>query len=171
MLSYLRPTCFILCILLSYIESTTSVKHLKIIDYQGTLTTLNNRDFHAKNILIGGRKRCIKVFRAPKNPNTIITRLVYDPKKYVSYINLCDVKQIEVPYPYATWTYNAHNCRGKDKYLLIKVNLHDEQCTGTYYLIEPKRRIRANLQKDGSNFLTDFPFSGFKKCTVEPTRR
>ena len=171
MRSSIRLIYQILCILMPYITNTTSTKNAQQIDYQGVLTTLNQHDFPVSQVSIAGRKECIPVYTAPCNTNAIITCLAFNPEDTIAYLNLADIKEIEVPYPYATWIYKSPKCRGKKKYLLINVIWNDLQRTATHYLIEPKRRINSFIQRSTTKTISTIPFSGFKKCTIQAMSR
>lgn len=160
-MSHMHTLYFYMCLTTIFLIGTPAI-------HQGTLTTLNNHVLQVTDISIAGKKKCIPVYRAPRNADAIITELAYNPKDCVTYLNLANIKEIEIPYPYATWNFRAHNCRGKNKFLLIHVIPHNPKEKSMYYLIEPKRRIYAHVQKNGSSFLNNFPFSGFKKCTFLP---
>lgn len=166
MQSSTRLACYIMCLSPAYIESKAPDKPLQS-DYQGTLTTLNNHEFPASHISIAGKKKCVPVYSAPCNADAVITCLSFNPKDKMLYLNLADVKEIEVPYPYATWEYKSPKCRGKDMYLLIKIIWNDAKRAATHYLIEPKRRMSAHIQKKAGTALSNIPFSGFRKLTVK----
>lgn len=136
-------------------------------DYQGVLTTLRNHNYPIFLITIAGKKTCIPVFTAPDKTDTLLTRLNYNPKEQKKYIKLADIKEIEIPYPYATWHYKD-SC-GKQKYLLIKITWNIKNKKSMHFLIEPKRRLGGILEKKSGKAKTHIPFSGFKKCTVKAT--
>ncbi len=137
------------------------------INYQGTLTTLRDHEYPISNISINHKQHCIPVFRAPCNTNTIVTTLSYNPKSYVDYINLADIAAIEMPYPYAQWTYCSCNNKRKEKYVLIKVIWIDEKKTACHFLIQPRRRLTARVHKKIRSTDSQLPFRGFKKITIE----
>jgi len=164
---YIRLICLSMYSIYSYIETAPLVKHIPTPEYQGVLATLNNHTFPMTHISVA-KKKCFIVFQAPANTDTIVTSLSYDPTEREQHVRLADIKAIEVPYPYATWTYKTHNCRKKIKYLLINIVWNDTKRSATRYLIEPKRRLHGYLKKGDYNYLTSLPFSGFKTCTIQP---
>lgn len=171
MQSYTRFACFITCVAISQNLSLIHAVDLQQTEYQGTLTTLNNRTINVSNISIAGRKNCVPVYAAPCNTDALLTCLSYNPKDKKVRLSLSMVKEIEIPYPYATWYYKPPNCRGKDNYLLIKIMWQDEKRPATHYLIEPKRRIGGRFKRNNTTTLSSIPFSGFKKCTINPMPR
>lgn len=166
-----RFACFITGLSISLTLSKTPPIDLQQAQYQGTLTTLNNRTVNVLNLSVASKRNCIPVYKAPCDTDTLLTCLSYNPKNYKTRLSLSAVKEIEIPYPYATWVYRWPKCKGKDNYLLIKVVWKDEKRHATHYLIEPKRRLNGLFQKKESTAVSSIPFSGFKKCTVNPMPR
>lgn len=135
--------------------------------YHGAITTLHGHEYSTTDMLIGGKHRCIQVYRAPTDVNKIITTLSYDPKKYVSHLKLAEIKEIIIPYPYAQWVYKH---KGKKKYLLIEVIWQHEQRPKSTFLIEPKRRLSGVvIQKEKTQ--RKIPFSGLKKIHFAGTQK
>lgn len=167
----IRFACFMTCISTSPILSKAPTNGLQQTKYHGTLTTLNNGTVDIIDISIAGKKNCIPVYAAPCNTDTLLTCLTYNPKDKKKRLSLSAVKEIEIPYPYATWYYRRPTCRGKENYLLIKIIWQDKQRSATHYLIEPKRRLNGLFHKKESSGLSSIPFSGFKKCTVNSMPR
>ncbi|MEX0848901.1 MAG: hypothetical protein WD055_01630 [Candidatus Dependentiae bacterium] len=157
-----------------YVVSIESKKRIKCpdpIDYTGTLCTLRNREYPISHISIANKQQCVPVYRAPCNTNTIVTNLSYNPKDYIIHLNLAHIKEIEIPYPYATWVFKASWHRGKDKYLLIKVTWHDEKKAPQHFLIEPQRRLTARVKKKIRVADRKLPFRGFKKITIDAIKK
>ncbi len=130
--------------------------------YYGAITTLHGHEYTIRNMLIGGKQECIQVYRAPADINKIITTLSYDPKEYISYLRLADMKEIIIPYPYAQWVYKH---KGKKKYLLIEIIWQHEHRPKSTFLIEPKRRLSGIVIQKGKT-QRKIPFSGLKKMSI-----
>ncbi len=137
------------------------------INYKGTLTTLRNHEYPISNIAINHKQHCIPVFKAPCNTDTVVTTLSYNPKNHVDYINLADITTIEMPYPYAQWTYCSCNNKNNEKYILIKVVWIDEKKPACNFLIQPRRRLTARVHKKIRSTDSQLPFRGFKKITIK----
>ncbi len=134
--------------------------------YDGTITTLDDHEYAITDMFIGGKQSCIPVYKAPADKNKIIPTLSYDPRAYMSQVNLADIREIHIPYPYAQWVYKG---KGKKKYLLVTVIWHSEQQPESNFLIEPKRRLSGTVTKKRSTH-RKIPFSGLKKISIAHTQ-
>lgn len=126
----------------------------KELNIHGSLTTLRGKTYPISYALIGGKQRCVRVYTGPCTPHSIIPKLNYDPRTYKELLDLTQVKEITIPYPYATWFYASRGKhRGKRKYLLFQVTWHDKERSTSTYLVEKRRRISGIIEKEG--FATD----------------
>lgn len=141
------------------------------VTYNGNLITIQHHQYPITNILIDGKQTCIKVFKAPDDVHKIIPSLTYNPKEFPRYINLRDIKDIIIPYPYATWIYKNKTCgnKGKDRYLLIDVMWRNKKMKPTTFLVEPKKKLSGVFQK--SSGTSDMPFSGIRGITINKVQR
>lgn len=165
-----RYNIIVISLMLS-ISSTVNTKKRRRCpapsNYKGMLTTLRDNDYSISHISIANKQHCIPVYTAPCNTHTIVTNLSYNPKQCKSYIDLAKVTSIEMPYPYAEWIYRSCDRREKDKYILIKITWRNKKKCPTHYLIQPKRRLTARIQKKLRATNCQIPFRGFKKIIIE----
>jgi len=139
--------------------------------YNGTIVTMQHHQYPITNILIDGQQTCITVFKAPDDIHKIIPSLTYNPKEFPLYINLKDIKEIIIPYPYATWIYKNKTCgnKGKDRYLLIDVVWRNKKMKPTAFLVTPKKKLSGRLQKNST--VDDIPFSGIRNISINKIER
>ena len=153
---------YFIFIVLSYTFLLSAATDVPTHHYSGSITTLHGHKYTITDMLIGGRQKCIQVYRAPSNINKIITTLSYDPKEYVSHLKLAEIKEIIIPYPYAQWVYKH---KGKKKYLLVVVIWQHKSRSKSTFLIEPKRRLSGIVTQKGKT-QRNIPFSGLKKISI-----
>ena len=133
----------------------------KELNIHGTITNLRGNVYPISYALIGSKQRCVRVYKGPCKTESIIPCLRYNPQEYEMHLDLTKVKEISMPYPYATWFYTPRGRhRGKKKYLLLHVAWFDETKAPTPFLVEKKRRISGIIKKE----------SGSSDCTISLSR-
>jgi len=144
----------------------------KELNVRGALTTLRGSTYPISYALIGGKQRCVRVYTGPCTPHSIIPKLTYDPRTYKEHLDLTKVKEITIPYPYATWFYASRGKhRGKRKYLLFQVTWHDKEKPISTYLVEKKRRISGIIEKEGRATDCALPLSCIKTIQFEQMKK
>jgi hypothetical protein len=145
------------------------------VNVAGQLTTHNGDSYTVDNISLNRQIKQIKLFAIPseklfsvstdKPSVRIITK---EPSKYLdtTNIDLVEIKKLEVPFPYITWTYEETLGKGRKlEFTQIDITLADS--TKSSYLVSSSMMLYCDRQTHAAGPQEkDVPMAAIKELTI-----